>query len=177
MKDFKRLLKIPIIPIMLSIAVPFIIILSEHLVYRHPIITSFAILFAIGVLLTSIGFIFLIMTIRTKIFMIIGGWDPAGKLVLAGLYCRVRNPMIVSEIILQAGESFLFASYGIAGLAVINFIVHTVYFILVSEPDLEKRFGQEYIDYKKYVPRWMPRLNHRKSPIIITGKEGPPVDE
>jgi protein-S-isoprenylcysteine O-methyltransferase Ste14 len=27
-----------------------------------------------------------------------------------------------------------------------------------EEPGLEKRFGSEYIDYKKNVPRWIPRL-------------------
>jgi protein-S-isoprenylcysteine O-methyltransferase Ste14 len=110
----------------------------------------------------------LMMTIRNKFSMIAGGWDPTRKLVLAGMYSRVRNPMITSEIIIQVGESILFASYGIAGLTAINFIVHTFYFILVAEPNLEKRFGQGYIDYKKYVPRWIPRWNRWKSVIVIT---------
>ena len=171
MKDFKRLLKTSIIPVILSIIVPFIIILSEHVIYRHPIITSLAILSVIGVILALIGFISLIITIRTKILMIAGGWDPERKLVLTGLYCRVRNPMIVSEIILQAGEAILFASYGIAGLALINFIVHTVYFIFKAEPDLERIFGGAYINYKKHVPRWMPLLKSSKTDIIINGSK------
>ena len=32
------------------------------------------------------------------------------------------------------------------------------YFPLFEEKQLTARFGQEYIDYKKRVPRWLPEL-------------------
>jgi protein-S-isoprenylcysteine O-methyltransferase Ste14 len=79
--------------------------------------------------------------------------------------------MILSEVIIQAGGSILFASYGIAGLAVLNVIIHTVYFIRVAEPNLEKRFGRDYIAYKEYVARWIPKFHPWKPVIILSCKE------
>ena len=66
--------------------------------------------------------------------------------------------MILSIIIIQVGEAILFASYGIAVLAFANFVLNTVYFIFSEEPGLEKQFGAEYVEYKKNVSRWIPRL-------------------
>ena len=37
------------------------------------------------------------------------------------------------------------------------FIGNTIYFPLVEEPELERRFGESYRQYKASVPRWIPR--------------------
>jgi protein-S-isoprenylcysteine O-methyltransferase Ste14 len=79
--------------------------------------------------------------------------------------------MVPSEMIIQAGGSILFASHGIAGLAVLNIIIHTVYCIRVAEPNLEKTFGRDYIDYKKYAARWIPKFHPWKPVIILSCKE------
>jgi protein-S-isoprenylcysteine O-methyltransferase Ste14 len=94
-------------------------------------------------------------------------WDPTRKLVTGSLYSYVRNPMILSLIIILVGEAILFASYGIALLAVLNLVINTVYFIFSEEPGLKKRFGEEYAEYKRNVPRWIPRLK----PWRPTGKK------
>lgn len=39
-------------------------------------------------------------------------------------------------------------------------ILNTIYFALSEEPELEQRFGDAYRDYKREVPRWIPRLPH-----------------
>lgn len=171
-ENLKKKQETLIYSIPLSVIIPVLILLSEHLIYPHKLLASSVILLIIGALITLFGFVLWIMTIRSKFTMIDNGWNPARKLVFAGMYRRVRLPMIVSEILIQAGGSILFASYGMAGLAVLNYIIHTVYYILAVEPDLEKRFGPEYIDYKKNVPRWLPRLKQWKSVMMISGKEG-----
>ena len=117
-----------------------------------------------------IGCFFFILTIRNKFAMIAYGWDPEKKLIIVGMYCRVRNPMIVGEIVIQVGEAILFISYGVAVLAIINFIIHTVYFVFLAEPSLERRFGQEYLDYKNNVPRWIPRMSQWKSKVVMSSK-------
>jgi protein-S-isoprenylcysteine O-methyltransferase Ste14 len=33
-----------------------------------------------------------------------------------------------------------------------------IYFVYSEEPGLAERFGNEYTEYKKNVPRWIPRL-------------------
>jgi protein-S-isoprenylcysteine O-methyltransferase Ste14 len=67
--------------------------------------------------------------------------------------------MILSVILIVAGEAILFASYLLGLLAVLFFVVNTIYFIVSEEPGLEKRFGVEYVEYKKHVPRWIPRFS------------------
>ena len=37
------------------------------------------------------------------------------------------------------------------------FGLNSIYFILKEEPDLQKRFGEDYKKYKENVPRWIPR--------------------
>ena len=41
--------------------------------------------------------------------------------------------------------------------ALFFFGLNSVYFILKEEPDLLKRFGEDYKNYKENVPRWIPR--------------------
>lgn len=115
----------------------------------------------LGLLITAAGFILLVSTIR--MFILIGRgtimpWDPTRKLIVAGLYQHVRNPMILSILILQIGEALLFNSWGMGILAALFFVINTVYFIASEEPGLEKRFGKEYVEYKNNVPRWIPRI-------------------
>lgn len=47
----------------------------------------------------------------------------------------------------------------------IFFILNNIYFLLLEEPILEKKFGKDYLEYKKKVPRWIPRFKPYK-PII-----------
>jgi len=66
--------------------------------------------------------------------------------------------MITGVFFILLGETFFFHSFSILSLAILFFIFNTVYFILIEEPNLYKRFGNDYLHYKKHVPRWIPRL-------------------
>ncbi|MDR1425126.1 MAG: isoprenylcysteine carboxylmethyltransferase family protein [Azoarcus sp.] len=85
-------------------------------------------------------------------------WNPPKKLVVAGPYCHVRNPMISSVLAILIAESLLLNSVWIFGWFVSFFIGNTIYFPLFEEKDLEKRFGESYLEYKRNVPRWIPRF-------------------
>jgi protein-S-isoprenylcysteine O-methyltransferase Ste14 len=85
-------------------------------------------------------------------------WDPPQKLVVVGPYCHVRNPMITSVLIMQMAEALLLNSPHILVLVALFWIGNTIYFPLFEEKDLERRFGRDYLIYKKNVPRWIPRL-------------------
>jgi protein-S-isoprenylcysteine O-methyltransferase Ste14 len=39
-------------------------------------------------------------------------------------------------------------------------LVNAIYFPLVEEPALLRRFGAEYEEYCSRVPRWLPRVRH-----------------
>lgn len=161
MKTILRHLSSFIAPIVMTIVAPYLIILSEHSSGNWPVINASPILAILGAVIGIAGLAGLLASIW--VFILSGNgtimpWDPTRKLVIVSLYRHVRNPMILSLIILQVGEALVFSSWGIALLALFFFVLNTVYFIYSEEPGLVKRFGEEYIEYKKNAPRWIPRL-------------------
>ena len=85
-------------------------------------------------------------------------WDPTSKLVVRGPYRHVRNPMITGVGTILAGEALFFRSWGIAIVLAVFVVVNAIYFPLVEEPGLQRRFGSEYEEYCSRVPRWFPRM-------------------
>jgi protein-S-isoprenylcysteine O-methyltransferase Ste14 len=160
MKNILRHTSSFIAPILLCFVLPYAILRLEQGSAFLSIARSRG-LAIFGTLMSVAGLVLAVATMR--MFILIGKgtimpWDPTRKLIVGSLYAHVRNPMILSLIILQLGEALLFASWGITALAAFNFAVNTIYFIYSEEPGLEKRFGAEYIEYKHHVPRWLPRL-------------------
>ena len=84
-------------------------------------------------------------------------WNPPKKLVIEGPYRHVRNPMITSVLILLIAEALLLNSWLPVGLFALFLGANMLYFPLVEEKGLERRFGQDYLTYKREVPRWLPR--------------------
>ncbi len=83
---------------------------------------------------------------------------PPERLVVAGPYEYLRNPMYLSLLFTLLGFAILFDSFilliaAFALIVIIHFLV-----VLREEATLERRFGKEYADYKRNVPRWIPRL-------------------
>ena len=114
-----------------------------------------------GSVICLLGLNLMVMTIR--MFVTIGRgtlapWDPTSRLVTGGIYAHVRNPMISGVLIVLLGESIMFGSPGIFLWAITFFVANTIYFHFSEEKGLEKRFGEEYLEYRKHVPMWLPRL-------------------
>ena len=84
-------------------------------------------------------------------------WDPTRRLVVAGPYRHVRNPMISGVLAVLLGEGLALGSTGILIWAAAFLAINTIYFVASEEPGLERRFGAEYRDYRANVPRWLPR--------------------
>lgn len=85
-------------------------------------------------------------------------WDPTSRLVVRGPYRHVRNPMISGVACVLAGEAALLGSVPLLILFAAFVAVNAVYFPLVEEPGLRRRFGEDYDVYRAHVPRWVPRL-------------------
>jgi protein-S-isoprenylcysteine O-methyltransferase Ste14 len=85
-------------------------------------------------------------------------WDPPQFLVVAGPYRYVRNPMIISVLMMLVGEALLLNSIHIFCLFILFLLGKMVYLPLFEEKSLEKRFGSSYLAYRNGVPRWIPRL-------------------
>ena len=86
-------------------------------------------------------------------------WDPPKRMVIEGPYRYVRNPMITSVLISLTAEAIFFQSWPLFTWMVFFFVGNAIYFPLSEEKGLENRFGEEYRQYKRNVPRWIPRLS------------------
>lgn len=84
-------------------------------------------------------------------------WDPTRRLVVEGPYRHVRNPMISAVLAILLGEAAVTGSRGLLIWFGCVFLGNWIYFVLHEEPGLERRFGDEYVAYRRHVPRWIPR--------------------
>jgi protein-S-isoprenylcysteine O-methyltransferase Ste14 len=103
----------------------------------------------------------------------IAPWDPPQRLVVRGVYRHVRNPMITGLCLVLLGEALLAASLPLLGLFAFGVIINVIYIPLSEEPGLARRFGDDYLTYKRNVPRWIPRLKPWQ-PEDIQGEVGQP---
>ena len=83
--------------------------------------------------------------------------DPPKRLVIAGPYRFVRNPMALGFFVMLAGQALVYESWAVVvyGCAVIA-VLH-LYVVKIEEPDLLTRFGPAYREYQQRVARWLPR--------------------
>jgi len=112
-----------------------------------------------GVVLGTSGFALAAWT--TRLFVTAGRgtpapWAPPQKLVVRSPYRHVRNPMITGVLLMLGAESLFFGSWHLAGWMLAFFAGNALYFPLVEERALERRFGDDYRLYKANVPRWIP---------------------
>ena len=161
MKNVLRHLSSFIAPILFCIVFPYLIVTAKHHQFDLSVLNPSIFLVILGAAICLAGLVVFILAVRMLILIgkgTIMPWDPTRKLVTASLYGYVRNPMILSVITIEAGEAILFDSFWLALIAALFFVINHVYFIVSEEPGLEKRFGREYVEYKKNVSRWIPRL-------------------
>jgi len=89
-----------------------------------------------------------------------GTLSPADALrlvVRGGLYRYVRNPMYVAVFTALVGEVIFFRS---PWLIVWVAVVASWFYVVVvrfEEPRLARQFGASYEEYRRSVPRWLPR--------------------
>ena len=102
--------------------------------------------------------------ISVSLFLEYGGggtpapYDPPKIFVARGVYKRVRNPMMVGVILVLLGEAMLSGSIPIFIWCLIFIQGSLVLIPFWEEPDLERRFGDPYREYKRNVPRWIPKI-------------------
>lgn len=114
-----------------------------------------------GVVLTALGLVLVTWTVALSARVgrgTLAPWDPTSRLVVVGPYRHVRNPMISGVLAILLGEAALFASVTLLLWFAAVFAANAVYFPLVEEPGLQKRFGAEYDAYRANIPRWLPRV-------------------
>lgn len=84
--------------------------------------------------------------------------DAPKNLVVNGLYRFARNPMYVGVFCLIASRVVYFWSFAVVLYLVFVATCVQLFIVLYEEPHLRKVFGEQYLEYCKQVPRWIPRF-------------------
>jgi protein-S-isoprenylcysteine O-methyltransferase Ste14 len=94
-------------------------------------------------------------------------FNPPPKLVTTGPYAHVRNPMLTGVFVLLFGLGVLLRSISLVSIFTPLFILLNVWELkAVEERELERRLGKDYVEYKKRVPMFIPRLKVRTKKSI-----------
>jgi protein-S-isoprenylcysteine O-methyltransferase Ste14 len=114
-----------------------------------------------GTILMTLGGILVLVCITAFIFIGKGTpavFDPPTEFVAVGPYAYVRNPMYIGGFILLVGFGLYQTSLSILILSVILLGLFHLFVVFYEEPNLEKLFGESYLDYKKQINRWIPKF-------------------
>ena len=86
---------------------------------------------------------------------------PTKKFLQNGPYKYVRNPMMLGFFLYLLGWTFLFNNIGAFLTAAVIIILLLLELKFIEEPELEKRFGDAYREYKKEIPFLLPNYNKK----------------
>ncbi len=84
-------------------------------------------------------------------------FDPPTQFVVRGPYRWVRNPMYIGGLVLLTGFGLWHRSLSILVMALVCAVALHLFVVLLEEPGLERRFGDQYNTYKQRVFRWVPK--------------------
>lgn len=162
MNLLRHLLSILALPTTVAVVVPYLLVSSPRfgaLRWTAPPPLA-AVSAAAGVLTIGAGLALVFVTVRH--FATVGRgtlapWDPPARLVVAGVYRHVRNPMITGVGLVLLGEALALRSPAVLAWGGVFALLNATYIPLVEERGLERRFGESYREYRRHVPRWIPR--------------------
>jgi protein-S-isoprenylcysteine O-methyltransferase Ste14 len=83
-------------------------------------------------------------------------WAPPERFVERGSYRFVRSPMYLGVLLLVVGQALLLGSEILFAWAIVAWLIFTSFLTFYEEPQLRRRFGDSYDDYRRRVRRWLP---------------------
>ena len=90
-------------------------------------------------------------------------FNPPPQVVRTGPYRYARNPMLTGVFLFLFGLGIGFASMSLVFVFTPLFIAVNAWEVRrIEEPELVKRFGKEYIAYRRQTPMFVPRLGRRR---------------
>ena len=163
MGTWKHLRAILLLPFVVTVVIPGVIVWltgPDTLGLWESAPATRVALPVVGLLCIVLGLVLMVATIR--LFVTVGEgtlapWDPTQRLVVQGVYRHVRNPMISGVSLILLGEAVAAASLPLLAWFALFVAANAVYLPLAEEPGLARRFGDAYEEYRKNVPRWVPR--------------------
>lgn len=165
----RHLLAIAILPFPVAVLVPIWIAKANGVAPTLGRSAGPVFLQVVGLAVLGLGLVLFAASVRR--FATVGNgtlapWDPPSVFVVRGPYQFVRNPMISGVIFCLFGEALALLSPPHGIWAVCFLVLNLIYIPLVEEPQLERRFGASYREYRQHVRRFIPRLRPwRPAPV------------
>ena len=125
-----------------------------------PVPTSIGFWQAVGMLVGAAGAVLAVSCIVA--FALVGKgtpapFDPPRRLVVAGPYRFVRNPMYIGGALAVAGAAIFYRSLALAAYVFAFLLVSHLFVAAYEEPTLRRSFGKDYTAYCGNVGRWWPK--------------------
>ena len=159
--DLRHLLAIIVLPFTVVVVIPVWLARRNGVTLAEGSDLPELALQAIGLVLLAVGALLFASSLRrfaTEGRGTLAPWDPPRRLVVHGPYRYVRNPMISGVVLVLFGEALLLLSRPHLLWALTFLAINALYIPLLEEPLLEQRFGADYREYCRNVPRLLPRL-------------------
>ena len=119
----------------------------------------------IGLVFMVVGWLFANWAVKVQ--FTIGKGTPiplmaTQKLIVKGPYRYCRNPMTLGTDLFYLGIALWLGSISALGLGLVYPVGILIYIKLVEERELEKRFGSEYLEYRRNTPFLIPQIPKRR---------------
>ena len=137
----------------------FVIWILDSFVFRFSTI----LIRYLPIIIQIIGFVFFLILglfLAFRAEHVIFQDEKPNKLITTGILGHTRHPLYLGVLIIYIGFIFLTMSLiSILGL-IITFLMYN-YIASFEENELEEIFKEEYLEYKKKVPKWIPSIRSR----------------
>ncbi|USG61832.1 isoprenylcysteine carboxylmethyltransferase family protein [Sneathiella marina] len=112
---------------------------------------------AVGTIITVVGAIFLLKSVRKHETSgtNVEPWKPTTALITDGLHKYSRNPIYVAMAVTYLGIAIAASSLVAIVLLFFCLLLIRIFVIAKEEAYLEDKFGEEYLQYKEKVRRWI----------------------
>jgi protein-S-isoprenylcysteine O-methyltransferase Ste14 len=123
---------------------------------------------ALALLLDFAGWLFFLayLTMRLWSTLYVGGVKDK-VLQTTGPYSITRNPLYVGGFCFSLSIAFFLKSASLAALTIVASIAYVRWVVAAEEEVLESIFGESYREYKRRVPRMLPRFSlYRSDPTV-----------
>lgn len=144
--------------------IPYVLSMLSGVVEKCLNITRFHLFLvnnSIGALCILIGLFFAVWSVAVQVFQVRGTplpMMPTNKLLISGPFKYCRNPMSFGILLHYTGIAVWVGSFSMIAIVIICALLLILYIKHVEEHELERRFGQEYQDYKRTTSFMFPRI-------------------
>ena len=140
----------------LSPAIFTLVWILDSLVFKFSIVLNDFIPWAFRLILFLVVIAVAFAFIRISHNILFRRPENKDELIAEGILAHVRNPMYFGVLLIYL--AFIFLSISLISIA-LWIVIIVIYDKLATfeEKQLEKLFGDKYLEYKKKVPKWIPR--------------------